>query len=46
VTSFLAERTARFGIIHPEDFDLNVALDEAITNAIKHGNKGKQQARC
>jgi len=39
VTSFLVERTVRFGIAHAETFEINLALDEAITNAIKHGNK-------
>ena len=36
---FLVERAVRFGIVSPEDTGLYVSLDEALVNAIKHGNK-------
>lgn len=39
VLSYLVERTARFGIIHPESSNMFVALDEALANAIRHGNR-------
>jgi serine/threonine-protein kinase RsbW len=39
VLSYLIERAAKFGIVRPGVSDLFVALDEAIANAIKHGNK-------
>jgi len=39
VLTYLEERAARFGIIHTGNSNVFVALDEAICNAIKHGNK-------
>jgi serine/threonine-protein kinase RsbW len=39
VLTYLIERTARFGIIHPTSSNTFVALDEALSNAIRHGNK-------
>ncbi len=39
VLTYLIERTARFGIIQPTSSNIFVALDEAISNAIRHGNK-------
>jgi len=39
VIAYLVERAAKFGIVRPEDFNLCIALDEALTNAIKHGNR-------
>lgn len=38
VLNHLTERLVQFGIIRPESIDVVVALDEAIVNAIKHGN--------
>jgi serine/threonine-protein kinase RsbW len=40
VLEYLNERMLRLGFVQPEDSDLIMALDEAIVNAIKHGNKG------
>ena len=39
VLEYLNERLLRLGFIQPEDSELIIALDEAIVNAIKHGNK-------
>lgn len=39
VLPFLIDRTARYCIIKPSTSNIFVALDEAIANAIKHGNK-------
>lgn len=39
VLSYLIDRTAHLGIIQPSTSNIFVALDEAIANAIKHGNK-------
>lgn len=39
VLPYLIERTAHLGIIKPSTSNIFVALDEAIANAIKHGNK-------
>ncbi len=39
VLSYLVERTASFGIIHPDSSNMFVALDEALANAIRHGNR-------
>ncbi|MCS6883873.1 MAG: ATP-binding protein [Acidobacteriota bacterium] len=39
VLPFLIDRTARYCIIKPSTSNMFVALDEAIANAIKHGNK-------
>lgn len=40
VLDYLNERMLQLGLISPEDSDVMIALDEAIVNAIKHGNKG------
>jgi serine/threonine-protein kinase RsbW len=40
VLEYLNERMLRLGFIQPDDSELIIALDEAIVNAIKHGNKG------
>lgn len=39
VLDYLNERMLKLGIIGPGDSELLIALDEAIVNAIKHGNK-------
>lgn len=39
VLTYLVERTARYGIISPSSSNTFVALDEALSNAIKHGNQ-------
>jgi serine/threonine-protein kinase RsbW len=39
VLSYLVERAARFGIVAPGASNIFVALDEALANAIRHGNK-------
>lgn len=39
VLDYLRARMLRLGIIRPGDSEVVVALDEAIVNAIKHGNK-------
>ncbi|HSE97502.1 MAG TPA: ATP-binding protein [Blastocatellia bacterium] len=39
VLEYLNERLLRFGIVNPGDSEVLIALDEAIVNAIKHGNK-------
>ena len=39
VLDYLNERMLRLGIVNPGDLEVLVALDEAIVNAIKHGNK-------
>lgn len=39
VLDYLNERMVKLGILKPGDSDLLIALDEAIVNAIKHGNK-------
>lgn len=39
VLSFLIERTVSFGIIALRDSNTFIALDEALSNAIKHGNR-------
>jgi serine/threonine-protein kinase RsbW len=38
VLSYLVDRVAKFGIIRPAASNIFVALDEALTNAIRHGN--------
>jgi serine/threonine-protein kinase RsbW len=45
VLSYLIERTAHLGIIKPSTSNIFVALDEAIANAIKHGNKNDPNKR-
>jgi serine/threonine-protein kinase RsbW len=39
VLDYLTERMLKLGIIKPGDSELLIAIDEAIVNAIKHGNK-------
>jgi serine/threonine-protein kinase RsbW len=39
VLEYLNERLLRLGIVNPGDSEVLIALDEAIVNAIKHGNK-------
>jgi len=39
VLEYLNERMLRLGIVNPGDSEVLIALDEAIVNAIKHGNK-------
>lgn len=39
VLDYLNERMLRLGIVNDEDSEVLIALDEAIVNAIKHGNK-------
>lgn len=39
VLDYLNERMLRLGIVTPGDSEVLIALDEAIVNAIKHGNK-------
>lgn len=38
ILNHLSERLVKLGIVEPESIDVVVALDEAIVNAIKHGN--------
>jgi len=45
VLSYMLERVAEFGIAEPASCNLLVALDEAITNAIKHGNKSDPEKK-
>lgn len=40
VLDYLNRRLLELGIVGPGDSDVIIALDEAIVNAIKHGNKG------
>ncbi|MCI0485474.1 MAG: ATP-binding protein [Blastocatellia bacterium] len=39
VLDYLNERLLKLGIVSPESSEVLIALDEAIVNAIKHGNK-------
>lgn len=39
VLDYLNERMLKLGIVNPGELEVLVALDEAIVNAIKHGNK-------
>lgn len=39
VLSYLVERASKFGVVTPKASNMFVALDEALANAIKHGNK-------
>lgn len=39
VLEYLNERMLQLGFVQPDDSELIIALDEAIVNAIKHGNK-------
>jgi serine/threonine-protein kinase RsbW len=40
VLAYMNERMLKLGVIDSEESDVLMALDEAIVNAIKHGNKG------
>lgn len=39
VLEYLNDRMLKLGIVRPEDSEVLIALDEAIVNAVKHGNK-------
>ena len=39
VLDYLNERMLRLGVVNADDSEVLIALDEAIVNAIKHGNK-------
>lgn len=39
VLDYLNERLVKLGMVEPGDSEVLIALDEAIVNAIKHGNK-------
>jgi serine/threonine-protein kinase RsbW len=39
VLEYLNERMLRLGIVSGDDSEVMIALDEAIVNAVKHGNK-------
>ncbi|HXG91405.1 MAG TPA: ATP-binding protein [Blastocatellia bacterium] len=39
VLDYLNERMLKFGIINPGETEVLIAIDEAIVNAVKHGNK-------
>lgn len=39
VLNYLLARVAKMGVIHPEQSNVFIALDEAFVNAVKHGNK-------
>ena len=39
VLDYLNERMLRMGIVNDDDSEVLIALDEAIVNAVKHGNK-------
>ncbi len=41
LSDYLVERTVAYGLINPKRSNLFVALDEALTNAIKHGNRNE-----
>lgn len=43
ILEFLNERLSTLGIVQPDDSDVLIALDEAIVNAIKHGNQSDPQ---
>lgn len=45
VLNHLTERLIKFGVIQPQSSDVVIALDEAIVNAIKHGNGYDEQKR-
>jgi serine/threonine-protein kinase RsbW len=45
VLDHVNERLLKFGIVNPGDSEVIIALDEAIVNAIKHGNKYDAQKR-
>jgi serine/threonine-protein kinase RsbW len=45
ILAYLGEHAVRLGIIKPQNTDLLVALDEAIVNAIKHGNGYDERKR-
>ncbi|HSB10305.1 MAG TPA: ATP-binding protein [Blastocatellia bacterium] len=39
VLDYLNDRMLKLGIVKPDDSEVLLALDEAIVNAVKHGNK-------
>jgi len=39
VLDYLSDRMLKLGIVKPDDSEVLIALDEAIVNAVKHGNK-------
>ena len=39
VLDYLNERMLKLGIVKPDDSEVMIALDEAIVNAVKHGNQ-------
>jgi len=39
VLSYLVDRAAKFGVVRPAASNIFIALDEALTNAIRHGNQ-------
>lgn len=49
VSSFIGNSMLKFGLNDYEQFQIQIAVDEAITNIIKHGNlgeKNKIQVKC
>jgi serine/threonine-protein kinase RsbW len=38
VLSYLVDRSAKYGVVRPSASNIFIALDEALTNAIRHGN--------
>src|SRR5574341_1542182 len=43
IAEWLAELAARFSVVEADDLRLAISLNEAITNAIRHGNRRDQQ---
>lgn len=49
VSSFVGNSMLKFGLSDYEQFQIQIAVDEAITNIIKHGNLGERnkiQVKC
>ncbi|MGF7117417.1 ATP-binding protein [Methanobacterium oryzae] len=49
VSNFIGNSMLKFGLNDYEQFQIQIAVDEAITNIIKHGNlgeKNKIQVKC
>lgn len=49
VSNFIGNSMLKFGLSDYEQFQIQIAVDEAITNIIKHGNlgeKNKVQVKC
>jgi len=40
ILDYLNDQMVKFGLIERDDTEVLIALDEAIVNAVKHGNKG------